>query len=80
MRIKFTEEEVEDLIEFLERIWAPCTDQEVEQCKQIISKFKRAISYSKAGRKKYRYLRDAKWQKEEQARHDAFAKGLRHEV
>ena len=49
MRIKITDEEVEDLIEFLERACDPCTDQEVKQREQIISKFKRAQSYSKAG-------------------------------
>jgi len=77
MRIKFTNEEVDELIEFIERVCDPCTDEEVEYSRRILAKLKRAVSYSWAGKRKHSSLYFGKIEREREIRMKGFKEGLK---
>ena len=68
MKISFSDEEIDEWVEFIERTCDACSDEEVLFKIKILKKFENAKSRSKASRYKIRYIHDAQWKKDMETR------------
>ena len=68
MKITFNNEEIDELLEFLERTCDACADDDVHTLQKITKKFTNARSRSKASQSKIRYIHDAEWKKKNEER------------
>jgi len=68
MKISFSDEEIDEWIDFIERTCDACADDDVHTLQKITKKFVNARSRSKASRSKIRYIHDAEWKKKNEER------------
>ena len=65
MRIRFTDEEYENLLELLRYNVDACTDEEVKMLQYFIRKFERSANYSWSNTRKLRGVaKETRWQHE----------------
>ena len=65
MRISFTDKEIEEWVEFIDRVCDACCDEEVKMKHKMIRKFRNAQSRSTASKSKIRFIQNAERKKEQ---------------
>ncbi len=80
MRITFTDSEIWDWLEILERLCDPCTDEDVKDYERLVKKLKDAKvrSYASAGKILHiRFAQDKKQREHDNEVRESFSKALR---